>query len=88
MNDCQVLLDSGACVPMPFLMLVTALETTCPGMKIDPIDQNLAKLLSAANGSPIELVGSIDLHFRFSEPSINRSQNGKWDLMGPHSVCM
>ena len=48
---------------MPFLVSAKALETTCPGLKVDPIDNGRA--LSAANGSPIQLIGSINLYFCF-----------------------
>ena len=53
---------------------------TCPGL---PIDRNSVSQLSAANWSPIELIGSVDLHFPFSGPSVKWDQNGKWALLGP-----
>ena len=83
MSQCPVLLDSGACVPIPFLMSVKALEETYLGLTINPIDPNSVSQLSAANGPPIELVGSVDLHFRFSEPSVVEAQDRKWALSGP-----
>ena len=39
MDHCPVLLDSDACVPMPFLISVKALEQTSPGLVIDPISK-------------------------------------------------
>ena len=76
MNHCPVLLDSGACVPMPFLISIQVLETTCPGLTIDPIASNDVNQLSAVNGSPIELVGSVDLHLRFIGPNLEIDQSG------------
>ena len=38
--------------------------------------------LNAANGSSNELIGSVDLHFRFSGPSLEGTQSGKWTLSG------
>ena len=76
-----MLLDSGAC---PFLLSIKTLEQTCPGLVIDPISKNdKLNQLTAANGSPIEWIGSVDLHFRFSGASLVKDQSGKWTMSGP-----
>ena len=64
MNQCPVLLDSGACVPMSFLISAKALEQTGPGLVIDQL-MNFFELglLPAANGSPIDLIEAVDSHF-------------------------
>ena len=62
-------------------MLVKVLETTYPSLKVDPIDN--VRALSAANSSPIQLIGSVDLQFHFSRPSLERTQSGEWALKGP-----
>ena len=77
---------------MPFLILAKALEQSCPGLPITPIDPNDATPLSAANGSSLQLVGSIDLHFQFSGPSVVSVQDGKEATQGPamqywYSAC-
>ena len=79
LNQCPVLLDSGACVPILFLILVKGLEQECPGVNIMPIDQDspIAMSLYAANGSSLQLIGSIDLHFCFSGPSVVSNQDRK-----------
>ena len=38
LSQCPVLLDSGACVPMPFLMSLKALELSYLGVTNDPLD--------------------------------------------------
>ena len=68
---------------MPFLTSLKALELSCLGMTIDPLDHESPPMLSAANGSPLELVGSVNLHFRFSGPSVERAEGGKWAMTGP-----
>ena len=83
LNQCPVLLDSGACVPMRFLLSLKALELACPGVDIMPVDQNSPTALSAASGSLLQLIGSIDLHFWFSGPSVVSNQDGKWAMSGP-----
>ena len=82
LSQCPVLLDSGACVPMPFLMSLKALELSCPGVVIHPIDPATQGQLSAANGSPLELIGSVNLHFWFSGPSIESHEDGEWAYLG------
>ena len=77
LSQCPVLLDSGACVPMPFLISVKAVELSCPGVTIDPLDHESPNALSAANGSPLELVGSVNLHFWFSGHGVERTKDGK-----------
>ena len=83
LNQCPVLLDSGACVPMPFLISVQALEQSCPGIAINPIDRESASTLSAVNGSPLQLIRSVDLHWRFSGRSVGQTEDGEQPLMGP-----
>ena len=39
LNQCPVLLDSGAFVPMPFLIPAEALERSCPGLPSTTMDQ-------------------------------------------------
>ena len=82
LNQCPVLLDSGACVPMPFLISAEALERSCPILHIMPIDRNDATPLSAANDSALQLVGSIILHFGFSGSSVVSAQDGKEAVQG------
>ena len=73
MNQCPILLNFDACVPMPILISVKALETTCPGLMIDPISpQDKLNQLTAANGSPNELFGSVNLHFCFKPLSLDQ----------------
>ena len=60
---------------MPFLISVKALELSYPGVTIDPIDHESPHALNAANGSPLELVGS--------GHSVQRTKDGKWAMMGP-----
>ena len=83
LSQCPVLLDSGACVPMPFLMSLKALDLSCPGVTIDPLDPATPGQLSAANGSSLELIGSVNLHFRFSGPSVGRDESREWAMSGP-----
>ena len=85
LRECPVLLDSGACVPMPFLISMQALQRSCPGIAIDPIGQNEASSLSAANGSALTIIGSINLHWRFSGPSVGCNQSGEPDMSGTRS---
>ena len=47
LSQCLVLLDSGACVPMPFLMSLKVLELSSPGVTIDPIAPATPGQLSA-----------------------------------------
>ena len=71
----------GACVSMPFLISIKALEQSCPGLVIDPISKNdQVSHLTAVNGSLIDLVGAVD--FGFSMPSLVRDQVGKWIMSG------
>ena len=65
---------------MPFLISVQALEKSCPGITIDPIDH--ATALSAANGTPLQLIGYVNLHFRFHGPSVERVEDGEHNLSG------
>merc|ERR1712175_13850 len=67
---------------MPILMSLKALQICCPNLAIDPIGPATSSL-SAANGSPLELVGSVDLHFRFSGPSIGSHEQEGWAHAGP-----
>ena len=46
-------------------------------------DNGPATPLSAANGTSLQLIGSIDLHFRFSGPSVVCVQDGKDAMQGP-----
>ena len=67
---------------MPFLMSLKVLELSCLGVTIDPLDPVTLGQLSAANGSPLELIGSMNLHFRFSGSSVGRDESGEWALSG------
>ena len=68
---------------MPFLISKDFLEWSCPGAAIDPIGPADSVTLHAANGSSLQLIGSIDLHFRFSGPSFVSGQDGTWAMTGP-----
>ena len=83
LDRCPVLLDSGACVPMPFLISLQALKRSCPGITIDPIDQGEEAKISAANGSSLSLVGSVDLHWKFSGRSVGCVEDGQPADSGP-----
>ena len=68
---------------MPFLISVQALKRSCPGITIDQMDRESAATLSAANGSPLQLIGSVDLHWRFSGRSVGQTEDGEHALTGP-----
>merc|ERR1711994_635614 len=50
LDQCPVLLDSGACVPMPFLISKDFLDRSCPGAAIDPMGPADSATLHTANG--------------------------------------
>ena len=65
------------------LMSVAGLNQVCPSIKINPIINQGEGSLTTANGSTLDLVGSVNLHFRFNGPSIVLMQDGTHQLGGP-----
>merc|ERR1711951_305341 len=53
------------------------------GITIDSIDQEAAATLSAANGSSLNMIGSINLHWKFNGRSVGCTQSGEPDMSGP-----
>ena len=68
---------------MPFLISAQALERSCPGITIDPIDRRADAKLSAANGSSLSLVGSVELHWKFSGRCVGCAEDGEPNMSGP-----
>ena len=62
---------------MPMLMSVDGLNRLCSGVKVDPIRFQGEGLLTTVNSSALDLVGSINLHFRFSGSSMQTRKDGK-----------
>ena len=78
-----VLLDTGACVPQPMLISQRGLDGICPGgVTVDPISRGNSPM-TAANGTALAVVGSIDLLCRFSGPSAEVGPDGNSQLTGP-----
>ena len=67
-----MLVDSGACVARPTLMLARALNYHCPGVQLKPkppVDNPWVKV-NVANGSSMNMMGTLDVLIWFSGASV------------------
>ena len=76
LDEVPMLVDSGACVAMPLLILARALNYLCPGVRLNPPPVNNQFVnVNVANAKSMNKLGTLNVLFRFSGPNVKAKEH-------------